>query len=61
MSKCPVCRHMTFRIYEGFYEDDGEQTSPDQGECSHCGFFWEEHIKHSLREQAKKFILNEAR
>ena len=24
-------------------------------------FFWEEHIKHSLREQAKKFILNEAR
>jgi len=53
-NKCPVCGHFTYEKHAGKYEGYIKVTSK-WGRCSICGFFYEQHIKHSLEEQAKKY------
>lgn len=56
---CPVCGKRTYIDYEGEYdipdESGAKKLSPDTGYCSNCGFVYEEHIKHPLDEQVKKY------
>jgi len=52
-----VCGYY-YKGYSGDY-DGYKKISPDQYECSKCGFFYEEHIKYSLEKQAfnyKKYL-----
>lgn len=60
-NKCPVCGHFTYKDYSGRYEEhikysEGyKKVTPDCGKCSNCGFFYMQHVKHSLEEQAEKY------
>lgn len=55
---CPNCNASN---NEGWYfsysycDEDGMQIEPAYGQCSHCGFKYEQHCKHPLTEQLEKF------
>jgi len=53
---CPVCHYLTYREEEGDYYSDGMKISPNEGYCSHCGYRYSEHVKHSEKEQVEKHI-----
>ena len=54
--RCPCCyEEGTFTLYPGEYEYCGPQLSPDEGECSACGFQYSQHIDHPMREQVLSY------
>lgn len=57
--KCLVCGHKTYREEEGLYDAEewgqGKKLTPDEGNCSHCGFIYQEHFDYPFEKQAKKY------
>lgn len=54
MKPCPVCGKCTYKEWEGVYEEY-KKLSPDYGECSSCGFTYQEHIRYPLSEQVEAY------
>ena len=56
MEECPVCGKSEYQEFEGCYDIDGfKKISPDVGRCRACCFQYQEDIRCSLIEQAKRY------
>lgn len=54
---CPCCGKETYDFSWGHFEPGHRfgGSEPHMGYCRSCGFFYQEHINHPLKEQVRKY------
>ena len=45
MEICPCCGLRSFEYWEGEWEEEGGQISPDTAHCIWCGYDWQQHCQ----------------